>query len=320
MVMAKRNRNAMTMKKPDPSVMRMRFSIPGFDGVGLPNPKYIDISQCASIVNRRFYRQGLNWAVGGFRIAGGSGGQVYISKLQNTWVTSGAWHKSQALWLKQQNDALAKSVSGETAARFRDFKIHANAQHSTNTFANNLTPLADNPFVNLAYPLGEWLESRIVVPNDGAPGVTTEYKLMMHGPDVGLTKGMIEGYALSRNRPTSPDPTTPNISNSWMQEMFDVGDDSTEITNNAQYENNELPYDQVDYPGGASNSPGMECHRIIEFSATNTTGTTWINVAGTNFPCGIIEIVNSNPQLLGLEVLLVPGNHRGYLAEPMQDM
>jgi hypothetical protein len=28
----------------------------------------IDLSQCASLMNRRFYRQGLNWAVAGFKI------------------------------------------------------------------------------------------------------------------------------------------------------------------------------------------------------------------------------------------------------------
>jgi hypothetical protein len=319
MVMAKRNRNAMIMKKPEPSVMRLRFGVPGDEGLPVV-PRYIDISQCVSIVNRRFYRQGLNWAVGGFRIAGGSTGTVYISKLQNTWVTAAAWRKSMYVWKKQQDEALARTDSEETVARFRDFKIHANLQHSVNGFAGNLTPLNDNPFVNTLYSLGEWQHSRIVIPNDGAPGVTGQYRLIMHGPDSGVNKGMIEGYADARSVPQSPAPDGPNIEQSWMQEMFDVGADSGEVALNAQNTNDELPYDQLDYPGGATNAPGMELHRIVSFTPSNTTGYTWLNVAGTNFPCGLIEIANANAEMLGLEVLLVPGNHRGYLAESMKDM
>ena len=54
---------------------------------------FIDLSQVASLVNRRFYRQGLNWAVGGFKFLTSPGfeGQLLISKLPNTWVMSNAW-------------------------------------------------------------------------------------------------------------------------------------------------------------------------------------------------------------------------------------
>lgn len=310
------------MKKIDPAVMRIRLGLLG-NQTGVGDPQYVDLSQCASIVNRRFYRQGLNWAVAGFRIAGGSSGSVYISKLQNTWVTSGAWEKSMRLWLKQQNDALAESVSNETAARFRDFKIHADIGHAGNTFANNLTPMNDGVSLGTLggdYLLGEWEESRIVIPNDGAPGVTTEYDLMMHGISTGTHKGLIDGYSLSRNFPHSPDPVSPLVSLSWMHEMFDVGDNLSEITDNAQNTNDDLPYSQTNYPGGGVNAPNMEVHRIVDFSSSNTTGSTWLNVAGTNFPCGLIQIINNNVETIGIEIMLVPGPHRGYLAQPMQDM
>lgn len=317
MSMARRNNN-MSMKKLEPAVMVMEFGVSG-DQSGIGVPKYIDLSQCASLVNRRFYRQGLNWAVAGFRVTGGIAGSFTVGKLQNTWVTSGAWEKSMNVWLKQQNDALEASSSEETAARFRDFKIHADYQHAVNTFANNLTP-AQTLLPGGTFALGEWQHSQIVVPNDGAPGVTSEYNLMMHGPDAGSAKGMIQGYADSRNRPFSPDPDAPVISASWMQEMFDVGDDSQQTTDNAQFRNNELPYDQDNYPGGATNAPSLEFHRRITFTSTNTTGTTILNMAGTNFPCGLIQVTNNSIASVLFEVLLVPGPHRGYLAEPMQDM
>ncbi len=63
---------------------------------------YLDLSQVASIVNRRFYRQGLNWAVGGFKLSttATTVGNVFINKLPTTWVMSNAWEKSFRAWQK----------------------------------------------------------------------------------------------------------------------------------------------------------------------------------------------------------------------------
>ena len=49
---------------------------------------YIDLSQVASLINRRFYRQGINWAVAGFKFLRPAGfeGTVRISKLPNIWT------------------------------------------------------------------------------------------------------------------------------------------------------------------------------------------------------------------------------------------
>ena len=35
-----------------------------------------------------------------------------------------------------------------------------------------------------------------------------------------------------------------------MRDMFDVGNDSDKVVENATERNNDLPYPQVDYPGG----------------------------------------------------------------------
>ena len=51
----------------EPAVQTMTFTNITAPGGGL-STSYIDLSQCASIINRRFYRQGLNWAVAGFKI------------------------------------------------------------------------------------------------------------------------------------------------------------------------------------------------------------------------------------------------------------
>ena len=103
----------------------------------------IDLSQCASLLNRRFYRQGLNWAVAGFKIVTGAGvsGNISVSKLQNTWVTSNAWEKAFRAWNKQQMDAIEEAGAESAVARFRDFKVHADVTHVNSGFAANLLPL-----------------------------------------------------------------------------------------------------------------------------------------------------------------------------------
>ena len=129
-----------------PAVMRLNFRIasisPDFTG-------YIDISECVSRLNRRFYRQGLNWAVGNIRLttlAAQStivGAQSYVSSLPHTWTVANAWMKSYSLWKRQQDDALAESESHEAAGRFRDFKIFMEEGHHIG--ANLLAPISVGP-------------------------------------------------------------------------------------------------------------------------------------------------------------------------------
>ena len=64
------------MAKIQPSVLNLKYEIN--EGI----TKFIDLSQSASAVNRRFYRQGLNWICAGFTVATGAGqvGTVTIAK------------------------------------------------------------------------------------------------------------------------------------------------------------------------------------------------------------------------------------------------
>jgi hypothetical protein len=108
---------------------------------------YIDLSQCASLVNRRFYRQGLNWAVAGFKLISGADVRALtsISKIPNTWVASNAWEKSFRAWNKQQMDAIEEAGAESALARFRDFKVFADVDHVSAGFAANLLPFAHSP-------------------------------------------------------------------------------------------------------------------------------------------------------------------------------
>jgi hypothetical protein len=339
--MAKRsfNKKARTLQ---PAVMKLHFAIPASGSAN----KYISLSHCTSMVNRRFMRQGLNWAVANVRVTlrprnpASVGTECYVSTIPHTWMVAGAWMKSFSLWKKQQDDALADSASLDTVARFRDFKISMDTNHVVGVDVSNLIPVTLGPG-NIPFPgpsaglqigplpggkilpSAEWVSSEIVIPNDGGPGITNQYELHMLGGDVAGSKAMIQGYADSRSVPQSPDPTGPAISSSWMQEMFDVGNDQFLVTNNAQNRNDELPYDQLDYPGGGSNFIEAECQGYI--LNQSSTGLNTLNTGPFTAPCGLIKIQTRNESTdvstgdyTIVTVELVPGNHRGYLCETME--
>ena len=299
--------------KIQPAPLELGFEIPS-------GSSYIDLSQCASLINRRFYRQGLNWAVAGFKLYSSSGvvGQLEIQKIPQTWVASNAWEKCFRAWKRQQDEALADGNNESIRAAFNDFKIHMDADHITAGFGANLIP------VTYSLLNSEWESSQIVIPNFGAPGVNYEPYFHMVGDDVpgiGGSLGMIKAYANSRSVPQSPDPSVPAnvLSNeNFLNMMFDVGDNNEDVMDNLQ-KNNDLPYDQIDYPGADVQSPILHPFDLMKISATSIGSIS--SISGTNFPCGLIKIVSSaDTGSFTLQVSLVPGPNRGYLTQPMTEM
>ena len=313
-------------RKTEPAVMTMQFDFTIASGT----PEYIDLSQCASLINRRFYRQGINWVVSGFKFLTPTGvsGTFGVSKLQHNWVMAQAWKKAFALWNRQQMEAIEEAGAESAVARFRDFKIHADVNHVTAGFAGNLLPSVGTLGSLDTAVAGEWQAAQIVLPNalpDASGSLTqpVEYVLHMHGVNnnAGISRGLVEGYADSRAYPQSPDPVSPVIASAqnWMRGMFDDGNSNPEITDNATDRNDELPYPQVDYPGGENQLNLMELHDFAGVTATTIGGTTLMR--GGAFPCGLIRIDwSGDAAQVVLLVNMVPGPHRGYLCEKMQDV
>jgi len=342
-----RNNNKLTkIKKIEPAELNLLFSIEA-------NPTgkrtYIDLSQCASLVNRRFYRQGLAWAVAGFTLHSlpGSQGTLTIQKLPSTWTFSNAWHKSMATWSKMNDEALEETES--VRPRFLDFKIYADKQHHERGYDDNLLPFVYNTAGSriTAYP-GMWEASKMVIPDTTSPtGGTHTRELIGVGenyPGLGASGfnavSLIEGYANSRALPAIVDPNVPDDTadadgatpENWMVATFNEGTEQDDkVLDDMISENNQAPYPfendgtsfDTRYPGGEHQLPAMVFVDRMSTQATTETGFTNRTTArGGVFPCGIIQLSDPFGTLEGaiLQVHLVPGNHRGYLAEPMQDM
>lgn len=334
-----RRKSSRGRNKIQPAAMTLSFTIPAQAG-----NSYIDLSQVASLVNRRFYRQGINWAVAGFKVLTGSNltGSIKISKLPNTWVMSNAWEKSFRAWTKMNNEALAESDS--VRPKFLDFKIYANDQHHAAGFGANLLPISSNitPFV-----AGEWISSKVAIPaTDGSDNVNDRELIAVGAnfPGIGASGlnavSLIEGYAASRGLPDVLDPNAPadaagvsgNLPSNWMAAIFNDGtDQTTEVIEEMLGSNNIAPYPfendgvHIDtmYPGGQNQGTGLQIHDFEFITGTTIGGTT--RLKGGNFPCGLIEvghlITGGTPEEeFNLLIDLVPGNHRGYLCEPMTEM
>jgi hypothetical protein len=102
--MARNTRRSNGMKKIQPAVQTLYFNtVSTSAGVNQSKTSFIDLSQCASLMNRRFYRQGINWAVSRIQIISATPGSVVVSKLPNTWTMSNSWEKGFRTWEKMND-------------------------------------------------------------------------------------------------------------------------------------------------------------------------------------------------------------------------
>ena len=351
--MARRKARVPQGKKLQPAPMSMSFVLTTPDNY-VATDHYIDLSQCASLINRRFYRQGLNWAVSGFTVgatvttAGGAPtpqGSISISKVPHTWVASNAWEKGFRTWQKMNNEALEEAES--VRPKFLDFKVFMDSAHHTAGSAANLLPVDASGNVPT---VGEWEYSQYCIPVGTAmPGATADREIIWTGanyPGFGASGqdavSLIEGYAASRGLPDILDPNTPDDADSvegfnpqnWMSATFNEGTDQTQdVLESMVDENNIAPYpfenDGVNtdtmYPGGANQLPGLENHFVLPLSSTTIGGLS--TIPGGSFYGGLIKVSTSGditPSSLNggvyLQVHLVPGPHRGYMCQSMQDV
>lgn len=329
----------------EPSVQTVLVSTPGVVA-GAVGSFTADLSQIASLINRRFYRQGINWAVAGFKILTAGTGTIQVRKLPNTWVMSNSWTKSFKAWQKMNNEALAENESAR--GKFLDFKIYADEIHHAAGTAANLLPVNNAVAVVPTATPGEWDMSKVVVPfGPASPGNTAEHEFIATGssfPGAGASGlnavSLIEGYAASRGLPMQVDPNTPadmddadgSTPENWLTAMFNDGtDQDSEVLANLTTEGDRPPYpyegDSVSvdtmYPGGANQMAGLELHDVNFLTGTTVGGMTYIK--GGNFPCGLVRFdwapaADSSGSNVVIQIDLVPGNHRGYLCEPMLEM
>ncbi len=362
--MARRKARIPQGKKLQPVPLTLTFEL----GVLDPSPSteinttrtvFIDLSQCASLVSRKFFRQGLVWATGGMKlttvatdsngnpVVGNPAGRLVVRKLPRTWTMSNAWHKGFAAWNDMQQKALEDAES--IKPKFNDFKIFMDEKHHNVGVGLNLLPISagTDTYVPEIATAGTWDMSNMVIPDDTVVGNTRDREIIAVGanyPGVGASGlnavSLIEGYASSRGLPDIRDPNVPTDAGdaegvtpqNWIGALDNEGiDQDAEVLQDMITENTQAPYPfendgthtDTMYPGGANQLSGSQI-AIFEYVTGSTIGGN-THIPAETFPCGLIRIDllnydQTNYQKNILQIKLVPGPHRGYMCQPMQEM
>ena len=228
---------------------------------------YLDIAQCMSLVNRKFYRQGMQYAIADVELVTAGAAMVQISRLPHSWVMANAWEKAFRLWEQSQDQVL--DLEPSIKSRYNDFKMFLEYQHYEDGVDDNLLPA--NYDLTLAGMSYDWDMSHIQIPNDTTPGQTEEWSIHALGASglTGTSLGVIEGYGESRSRPNTEEPNVPQ-NRGWMNAMFDVGDNLSQIRSDITTENDTPPYMVGDeggsieyYPGGSVNAPFLQLENVL---------------------------------------------------------
>jgi len=299
-----------------PAQTVLTYTIP--DGVS-----YIDIAEGLSQVNRRAYRQGMEYAVGKVTF-GYQADPVAILNVQlfcrtagNTWTVHNAWKKAYAHWIAQQRRA--RRLIGQSAKpTWEDFKVYLDDAHRVATSLGVLAGDGD------PVGTGEWDHSVLHV--EAEDHAVTEWYMHLIGGDVSTTdRGLILGYQESRATVQATDPELPAeySDNMYSSLADDLDDVAREVADDMEDENDEPPYDHDDYPGSDTNS---DAPWLQDFAIASTSVPVGV-VPGFVAQCGLIKFElqahavagggNTTAPSTVAMVHLVPGNYKGVAALPM---
>lgn len=309
----------------------------------------IDTAWMLSQLNRRSYRQGMQYAYEKleiYQVVPTTAGVLSVSRFPNTWVTVNAWVKAFHAWKNQQDDVLEETDYWSTVSKYRDFKIQYNAGHASGSYAggtNNVTQPVPYGVHTLSAAQAidsgaemNWDYSQFVVPNlDGSGGTTGEFTGIMLGDDdtsgAALCMGLIKAYALSRARPHPEDPSTVNDAtlatpSGLYAQMRDVGEDMIEIQGNIIARNDSPPYivggtdsSKEFYLGGSNSTDdgGVTIDKLIVRANSTVSTDACVNFTAL---CGLLWLNNTGADDLECRLTVAAGPYLGVMARPMQDV
>ena len=303
-----------------PAITSLVYALTPSSGSVVAN---IDLAKGLSTLNRRLYRQGMNYAVAAVSVGRFDTGltKCLLQTAGNTWMVQNAWKKGYALWRDQQREVLKVMPSIE--GTWADFKVTLDDVVTTAT----LNPRNSTVGGSAGDPVcDEWNYSEYVWDDDG-----TEREPGFHligATDLTSSIGLVQEYHISRAQPFSANPDVEaDASDSIYAKALGTDEMSDMLVDNVEAENDHPPYDQDQMYGG--DTAGDMAVVIDEFSSSiHNSGRSVPFIA----PCGLIRViieskVNQDPSqphtLVASDeshlviVHLAPGGYKGVLAEPM---
>jgi len=293
---------------------------------------YLDLAECLSKVNRKLFRQGYVYGVESIEFNFDTVNPATVDHITMSafcapdyWGTHNAYVKSKALWNEMQSLVLEDNPS--IRGKWHDYKVYLDqAQHA----GANIQAL---DAASVAYQGGKWDYSTFVLPQHdvnpatGVPLIADECTAHIVGPNVGApgaftSVGLISNYALSRATVHAESPNVPaGFGDSFFNLLTDSGSQEPELADVIEDENDEPPYHDDNYPGGASNAPWPVSVDFNTVSSATPNGALGPFVA----PCGLLLLKadsfkngDTGPAVpIIMRVTLMPGNYKGVAAIPM---
>lgn len=308
------------VRRIEPAVTTLNYDV-DYSTVGVDN--YIDISRDLSNVNRRLYRQGMQYAIAGITVSDDVGAtrdiELNVSTAGNTWIVHNSWKKGQALWMEMQKEVLESNPS--VAGKWRDYKILMTEEMA---FANTRRALDGS--MATWQPGQEWTRSLYVVPQhdvDPATGAVLpaeEWYACLIGPDDPANKvfSLVKAYEESRATVQDVAPNVPAaLPNSFYLKLQDDGSQDPELATIVIDENDQPPYATA-YPGGGTFGVKGSMTRVGRGTLNSNAPT--LQMPGFTAECGFIylnAISSAGTGNVRVQVHLVPGEYKGVMAVPM---
>jgi hypothetical protein len=250
--MAGANLPAKKYKKKSPTITRLSFE---FDG---GSTQFIDIARALSILNRKFYRQGVYYYVNSVEIYNDETGVVDLHTLPDNWITKNAHQRGFKLF--QKMNAMVDDVSSGFRPKYHDFKVFMSNRHYQ---AGSASPRLYDINAATSGPLNpdDWIYSKFVSADDDHNGAANadEFNVHMLGGHNGSTGiwnsiGLIRSYQDSRATVQITDPQDTPTSMAPIDPLINVFDFSSEeqmndIIENLDADNDNTPYDVDNYIG-----------------------------------------------------------------------
>lgn len=288
----------------------------------------IDVAKDLSAINRRLYRQGMQYLISDVKIATGKGLVVTsVSTAGDTWMCHNAWKKGFNMWKKQR--AMAQDDLPGLSGKWADFKVQL-----WNASSTTLTPLAGSE----STAPDEWLLSQVFWDDDGTERSPTFCLVGSTAPNTKI--GLIQEYHISRVRPAANEPAVDaDASDSIYAKMLPMQDElSDALIDDIEGDNDAPPYDMDEMFGGdtlgdepcvqdisfasefASSSTGpftAECG-LIRIQGTSKLTSTFPRAASGSGAYDDVHYLSEDlDESIVIQVTIAPGPYRGVMATPM---
>jgi len=306
-----------------PAVRHLRYDVTNSGTPGTETSHFIDLAKDLSALNRRLYRQGRTYhvrkvtVVSRDTLAGfttdppgkANAGRISFSTVPNSWVARGAWKRGFKTWNLMNKEA-TRNLTNDISGKWADFKVYLTYDMISGT---KLVPIDNGGNTPTS---GVWTYSNYISP-DGTTA-SDEFQIHLMGATVGspgsvVSAGLIESFGNTR---ATVNLDEPNISGEAKDDpllnVFDYGTTVDEVIDQLIQDNDNPPYDNDDYPGGATNMPKP----LVVVDGTVADGST--TLGGFESVCGLIEVECNSPvanDVWSVLVELAPGKYRGIKAE-----